>query len=328
MKKPTGQERMDRFIKTGKQILSNQSVTIWIVVVFLLVLARIISAAFLDLSHILNIIRQASGLGIVTIGQTLVILTGGIDLSNGPVITLVDVTSATILNGKDDLLIPVIFLCLSIGLVVGLVNGLLITKLKVPPLVGTLGMFGIIKGIAYVITKGAPKGKIPPSLTFVGSGFVGPIPTQVIFWIGLTILFLFIVYRTPYGRLIYAVGGNPKAARLSGVNVDLIIISTYIISSGLAATAGLILAGYIGTGSLTLGEGYNLNSVAATVVGGTSFSGGVGSLMGSVGGSLFLSIVISLLRFLGLPYSNQLMVQGAILAIAIFVHSRTQQQLS
>ena len=320
--------RRDRLFERGKQFLSNPSVIIWIVIVFLLILARIISAAFLDVTHMLNLVRQASGLGIITIGQTLVILTGGIDLSIGSVITLVDVLAATILNGKDALLIPVILLCLTIGVIVGLVNGLLITKLKISPLVGTLGMYGIIKGIAYVLTKGAPKGKIPPSLTFVGSGFVGPIPTQVFFWVGLTIIFLIIVYKTPYGRFIYSVGGNPKAARLSGVNVDWIIISAYIISSGLAATAGLILAGYIGTGSLTLGEGYSLNSVAATVVGGTSFSGGVGSLIGSVGGSLFLSIVISLLRFLGLPYSNQLMVQGAILAVAIFVHSRTQQQSS
>ncbi len=320
------QVRLERFIKTGQQTLGNPSVIIWLIVVFLLVLARIISAAFLDVTHMLNIVRQASGLGIVTIGQTLVLITGGIDLSNGPVITLVDVLAATILNGKDDLLIYVVLLCLAIGLLVGLMNGLLITKLKVPPLVGTLGMFGIIKGIAYVYTNGAPKGKIPPFLTFVGSGFVGPIPTQVYFWIGVTILFLFIVYKTPYGRLIYSVGGNRNAARLSGVNVDRIIISAYMISSGLAALTGLILAGYIGTGTLTLGEGYNLNSVAAAVVGGTSFSGGVGSLFGSVGGSLFLSIVISLLRFLGLPYSNQLMVQGAILAVAIFVHSRSQQQ--
>lgn len=116
------QVRLERFIKTGQQTLGNPSVIIWLIVVFLLVLARIISAAFLDVTHMLNIVRQASGLGIVTIGQTLVLITGGIDLSNGPVITLVDVLAATILNGKDDLLIYVVLLCLAIGLLVGLMN--------------------------------------------------------------------------------------------------------------------------------------------------------------------------------------------------------------
>jgi len=311
--------------KLIQKIPDGSSVIIWIVIVFLLLFARIASAAFLSPVHMLNVARQASGLGIVTLGQTIVILTGGIDLSNGMVITLVDVVAATILNGKDTLLVPVILLSLAIGISVGLINGLLIAKAKIPPLIGTLGMFGILKGTAYVFTKGAPKGDIPPSLNFVGSGFIGPIPTQVFFWVGITILAIVVMNSTPFGRQIYAVGGNPKAARLSGVKIERVIILAYVISSTLAAIAGLILAGYIGTGSLSLGEGYNLNSVAAAVVGGTAFSGGSGTILGSTGGALFLAILISLLRFLGLPYSNQLMVQGAILAIAIYFQSRSNQ---
>jgi len=311
--------------KFVQKISINPSVVIWIVIVLLLLLARIVSSGFLTPTHMLNVARQASGLGIVTIGQTIVIITGGIDLSNGMVITLVDIVAATILRGKDTLLFPVILLCLAIGCLIGLVNGLLITKVKIPPLIETLGMFGILKGTAYVITSGAPKGDIPPSLNFVGSGFIGPIPTQVFFWVGFTILAIIVMHKTPFGRYIYAVGGNTRAARLSGVKTDRVVISAYIISSVLAAVAGLILAGYIGTGSLSLGEGYNLNSVAAAVVGGTAFSGGSGTIIGSTGGALFLAILISLLRFLGLPYSNQLMVQGAILAIAIYFQSRSQR---
>lgn len=314
-------KRIKTFVFVG-----NPGVAIWLVVAALLLVARLISASFWDPNHLLNVLRQASGLGILTLGQTLVILTGGIDLSNGMVITLVDVLAAGILNGKDNLLIPVILLTLGLGSLIGLINGLLITKVKIPPLVCTLGMFGILKGIAYMYTGGAPKGDIPPSLQFIGEGFIGPIPTQVVFLIGFFILIYVLVHRTPYGRKIYAVGGNKRAAYFSGIKTDRIIISVYMVSSILAALTGLILAGYIGTGSLNIGEGLNFNSVAAVVVGGTLFSGGVGSVFGGMGGALFLAILISMLRFLGLPYQNQLMVQGAILAIAIYVQTRSKEE--
>lgn len=318
-------EGVDYFKSASKTFNRYQGLMIWVIVALLFLLARVIAPSFLDPIHILNVVRQASGLGIVTIGQTLVLITGGLDLSNGAVITLVDVIAATILNGKNDLLVPVIFITLFIGLSVGLINGLLITKLNIPPLIETLGMFGILKGIAYVYTRGAPKGDIPTSLEFVGSGHVGPIPTQVFFWFFFTIIAIIVMNKTPYGRLVYSVGGNKRAARLSGVRVDRIVVSAYIISSILAAFTGLILAGYIGTGSLTLGEGYNLNSLAAAVVGGTAFTGGTGTIIGSAGGAMFLAIIISLLRFLGLPYSTQLIVQGVILAIAIFAQTRIQE---
>ena len=173
-------------------------------------------------------------------------------------------------------------------------------------------------------TAGAPKGDIPSSLNFVGEGFIGPIPTQVFFLVGFFILIYLLVHRTPFGRKIYAVGVK-QCARLGGVNIDRIIISVYMVSSILAALAGLILAGYIGTGSLKIGDGYNFNSVAAAVVGGTMFSGGVGSVVGGIGGALFLAILISMLRFLGLPYENQLMVQGVILTIAIYAQTRSEE---
>lgn len=325
MKNP--QTRPSKGSITGaiRTAITNPSTAIWLLVGLLLLLGRFISASFWNVTHLLNILRQASGLGILTLGQTMVILTGGIDLSNGMVITLVDVLAAGILNGKDTLLFPVIMLALGIGTLVGLINGLLVTKVKIPPLVCTLGMSGILQGLAYLYTGGAPKGDIPPSLSFVGEGFVGPIPTQVFFLVGFFLLVYIIVHWTPFGRRIYAVGGNKNAAYLSGVKTDWVIILVYMFSSILAAATGLILAGYIGTGSLSIGDGYNFNSVAAAVVGGTAFSGGVGSIFGGTGGALFLAILISLLRFMGLPYSNQLIVQGAILAIAIYAQTRNKE---
>lgn len=293
---------------------------IWIAIVGLLVLVSIVAPEFLQFSHLLNVTRQASILGIIAIGQTLVLITGGLDMSNGMVISLVNVVAATLLRGEDTLIVPVVALCLAIGTLVGLANGLVITKLKVPPLVATLGMFIILKGTAFVYTDGAPKGDVPPSLMFVGSGFIGPFPTAIFFWIIFTGLGIILLRRTVFGRYLFAVGGNEVASRLSGVRTDRVVITAYVISGVLAAVAGLILSGYIGTGSLGAGDDRNLDSLAAAVVGGTPFTGGVGTIIGTAGGALFLSILASLLRFLGLPYSSQLMVQGVILIIAIYAH--------
>ena len=216
-------------------------------------------------------------------------------------------------------------LCLGIGLAAGLANGLLVTRLKVPPLVVTLGMFSILQGTAYVYTNGTPKGEISPALEFVGTGFVGPIPTAVLFWVGFTILAALILQRTVYGRQLYAVGGNEKASRLSGIHTSRVTILAYVISGFLAAVAGLILSGYIGTGSLTIGDGRNMDSIAAAVVGGTALSGGSGSVMGTAGGALFLALLFSFLRFIGWPYTIQLMMQGVILAVAVYLHVRSQR---
>lgn len=298
---------------------------VWIAVILLLLVARAVSASFWEVSHLLNVARQASALGILAIGQTYVLITGGIDLSNAMVVTLVNVVAATLLRGSDEQLGPVVLICLAIGLVAGLVNGTLITRLKVPPLVVTLGMFSILQGIAYVYTNGAPRGDISPALEFVGTGFVGPIPTAVIFWIALTIIGVVILQRTIYGRQLYAVGGNEKASRLSGVHTNRVVVIAYIVSGLTAAIAGLILSGYVGTGTLTLGDGRNLDSIAAAVVGGTSLAGGSGSVVGAAGGALFLALLFSFLRFIGWPYTIQLMMQGLILAVAVYLHVRSQR---
>jgi ribose/xylose/arabinose/galactoside ABC-type transport system permease subunit len=239
------------------------------------------------------------------------------------VITLVNVVAATMLRGSDESLGVTVLVCLVIGVVTGVVNGSLITKLKVPPLVVTLGMFSILKGIAYVYTNGSPKGEISPALEFVGTGFVGPIPTAVIFWVALTLVGIFILRRTVYGRQLFAVGGNEKASRLSGIRTNLVVIGAYVISGISAVIAGLILSGYVGTGMMTIGDGRELDSIAAAVVGGTALSGGSGSVVGTAGGALFLSLLFSFLRSIGLPYTIQLMAQGLILAVAVYLHVRS-----
>jgi ribose transport system permease protein len=298
---------------------------IWLAVVVLLLIARVTSPNFWESTHLLNVARQASALGILAIGQTFVLISGGLDLSNGAVITLVNVVAATMLRGSDERLAETLVTVTLIGTAVGLANGLIITKLRVPPLVVTLGMYSIVRGTAHVYTDGAPKGDISESLMFVGSGFVGNIPTAIFFWIGFTIVGIVILRRTTYGRQLFAVGGNDKASHLSGVHADRVRVIAYIMSSLTAVVAGLILSGYVGTGSLGIGDGRELDSLAAAVIGGTSLSGGSGTIIGTAGGAFFLALLFSYLRFIGLPYSNQLIVQGAILALAAYAHARAQR---
>lgn len=295
---------------------------VWVAIAALLAVASIASDNFVSSQHLINVARHAAALCIVTVGQVFVILTGGLDLSNGAVITLVSVVASHLLNGSDQYLVPVVLLCLAIGAGVGLFNGLIVAKLGIPPLIGTLGTFGILNGAAYVLTDGAPKGGIPESIRFVGNGTVAGFPVSTLCAIAFVILGAFILNRSMFGRQLVFLGANKSAARLSGVPVARVIIFAYVFSGLSAACAGILAVGYTGVGSLSLGDGYNLNSITAAVIGGTSLAGGSGSVVGGAAGVFFLALLTSFLRFLGLSYSGQLIVQGAILAAAVILQAR------
>jgi ribose transport system permease protein len=316
------------FQRLGRSRLAQAQFAVWIAIAAVLLLAGVLARGFLDPDHLLNVARQGSSLAIVTVGQVFVIVTGGLDLSNGMVITLVTVLSATLLDGQETYLVPVVLLCVAIGTLVGLFNGFLVTKLRIPPLIGTLGTFGILRGIAYVYTNGAPKGAAPESLKALGNGHLGSIPIAVICALAFVVIGTVLLNKTTFGRRVFVVGANRRTAHLSGVAVDRTIILAYVISGFSAALAGLIVTGYIGVGSLSAGNDYNLNSVAAAVIGGTALVGGAGSIPGGAGGALFLGLVVSLLRFLGLSYSGQLIVQGSILGFAVLAQSRTTRNRS
>ena len=301
---------------------------VWGAIAVVLLLAGVLAPGFLEMGHLLNVARQVSSLAIITTGQVFVVATGGIDLSNGMVITLVTVIAATLLDGRDTYLVPVILFCLSIGIGVGLINGLLVTKLRIPPLIGTLGTFGILRGIAYVYTSGAPKGSAPESLKMLGNGHLGIIPLAVICAALFVLLGAVLLNKTTFGRRLFVIGANRRTAYLSGIRVDRTTILAYMFSGFSAAVAGLIITGYIGVGSLSAGNDYNLNSIAAAVIGGTALIGGTGSVTGGAAGALFLGLVVSLLRFLGLSYNAQLIVQGVILAFAVFAQTQTEPERS
>jgi ribose/xylose/arabinose/galactoside ABC-type transport system permease subunit len=306
-------------------IIANSA--IYVVLALLILISSLVSPVFLKPGNIANMLKQASSLGVATVGQTFVILIGGIDLSVAAVVALMSVLAANMMNGEDRLALPVALFCLAVATLVGVTNGLLVTKLKIPAFIATLGMILLVQGVRFLYTQGAPKGSIPDSLRFWGRGSVGTIPTAIIVWAVIVIIAVIVLDRTNFGRRIYAVGGNQQAAMLSGVKVDNIIIACYTICSFLAGVAGLMLTGYIGLADNWLGRGYELDSIAAVVVGGTVLKGGRGSILGSVAGVFIITILYNLVLLIGLDEEVQRIVKGLaiILAVAIYMRLRSRQ---
>jgi ribose/xylose/arabinose/galactoside ABC-type transport system permease subunit len=286
--------------------------------------SSVISPAFLTVQNLKNILTPAAALGIVSIGQTMVILTGGggLDLSVASVMATVAVIIAHNTRGQDSLLLPVGLCCLLIGILVGLVNGLLITKRRVQPFIATLGVMIVVQGLRFVYTGGAPKGSFPPILRFLGTGSIGPVPTSVLCLAVLMVIAGVVLNRTTFGRRIYAIGGNINTARLSGYNADLIITMVYAISGFTAALAGLFLAGWIGISDNWVGKGYEIDSIAAVVMGGTSFAGGRGGILGTIAGVLILVILYNMVLLLHLPIHFQYIVKGIAITLAVSSYAR------
>ena len=303
-------------IYSAKTLFRKYGIYVFLAILF--IIASLASPTFLKPQNLRNIFCQAAPLGMVSIGQTFVILTGkvGLDLSVASVMATVAVIIAGLTGGQDVLFLPVAVICLLFGVAVGLLNGLLITKRKVPPFMATLGMMIIIQGIRFIYTRGAPKGNFPPILRFLGTGDIGPIPVSVLSLAILTAIAAIILKKTTLGRQIYVIGGNINTAFLSGYNVNFIVTLTFMISAFMAAIAGIYLAGWIGISDNWVGKGYELDSIAAVVIGGTSLHGGRGGVFGTIAGVLIIVMLYNLVLILHLPFQVQLIVKGVVIILA------------
>ena len=296
---------------------------VYIGLIILLSISGILSPQSFNPVGLLNIAKQTAGLGIVSIGQTMVILTGGIDLSVGSIITFIHVFSIGTILGNAQLVLPVSLLCLLLGLFFGFLNGLGITKARISPFVMTLCMDFILRGLYLIYTKGQPRGIVPNNLRFIGRGRVlNIVPVAFLIWIVIAILFIVILYRTTWGARLYAVAANSRTAQLSGVKNDTILISVYALSGLLAAVAALVLTGDIGAVSLGLGRDYSLDSIAATVIGGTSFVGGIGGVEGTIAGAYIIKLLTSLLQKINISNTGKLIIQGVLILFIVGAYSR------
>ena len=287
-------------------------------------LGGVIRPGFVNVNQAVNILRLASLLGIVAAGQTLVIISGGegIDLSVGSVVTLGAILTFRFSDGQNELLFLGLLTALAAGAAVGLVNGLGIIFLRIPPLVMTLGMAGVVQGLVLVVTQGRLPGGTPPLLAgLISSNLLG-VPGSVYLWLGLAALMWLGLERSPYGKHLFATGVNRTAARLSGVNVPRVVVTTYALSGTLAALGGFCLLGFTQRVFLSLGTPYLFPSIAAVVVGGTVLAGGKGSYWGTVAGALVLTLINSLLTAMRLSEAYQLIILGVTLVLLISVYGR------
>jgi ribose transport system permease protein len=294
----------------------------------LLAFAGILSPGFVQPGNLSQQLVLAAFLGVVAAGQTIVILTGGIDLSvswtlNFAAVLLTRLTDTGFTFPSTGLVLYGCAIALLFGVVVGFVNGLGIACLRIPPLVMTLGMNVFLQGAVLVYTNGTPQGAAPPLVQFLAVGrLFGVLPVAVIVWAVVSALVIVLLRRTVLGRQIYAVGNNPVAAYLSGVHPRRVLVAAYMISGLCAAFAGILLTGFSSQSYLGMGEAYVLAGVAAVVIGGTSILGGSGGYGGTIAGAIIVVLLQSTLAIAQVPEAGRNILYGLIILVMLFVYGR------
>lgn len=274
---------------------------------------------FARLSHIRTVFLESALIGIVELGQTLVVITGGIDLSVAWMMTIGAYMVSNLVNSSNANLVWGIPLMLVVTFGLGAINGFCISCLRVPAIVMTLGMNIILQGALVALTQGSPGQSAPPLLLTLGQKNLLGIPYLVIIWIIMTVVVMLALFKMKYGRKLFAIGNNATVAKYSGIRVDNTIILSYAISGMTAGIAGALLAGKVGSCYLAMGDTYQFQSIAAVAIGGTSMLGGKGNYLGTVAGSLTITILLGILVALNLPFGVQTMAYGLIVLISVIV---------
>ena len=290
---------------------------IYVVLLALVIFFSIASENFFVSSNLLNVARQVSMMGIAAVGFAFVLLLGGIDLSIGSLVTLVNIVTAWLMvdAGWNPLLAVIVALVLSAA--VGFSNGWIIANLQMPPIIVTLAMMIIIEGVAYLICKGLPIFGFAKSFAIIGQGYVGPVPIPVIIMAVVMGLGMFILRNTYFGRYFYAVGGNEEAARLSGINVKRVKYLVYTLSGFFAGVAGIVILSRTNSGQVLSGKGLEFDVLTACVLGGVSVSGGVGKMSNVLAGVLVLGVLSNGLVLLDVSQFVQMVIKGLVLLAAV-----------
>lgn len=300
----------------------------WAILAILIVVSALISPNFLSTTNLLNILRQAAPLMIVALGQTLVILVGGIDVSVGAMIATTTVIGGSMMRDSDALIFPTVLAVVGVGIVVGLVHYVFIVRGRTDALVTTLGTMLILTGLNLIYTGGAPRSNVTVLFRKLSDGRILGIPVVVLVALALAVALAYVLRRTTYGRRIYAVGSNSEAARLSGVRVHRVVGSAYVACSVLAVFSGLALLARIGTGDTAAGTGMELDSIAAVLIGGTAFGGGKGSAEGTVAGVLILTVLFNVFNLMGVSRFAHLIVKGVVIIIGVALYSSRKRAAS
>lgn len=297
----------------------KENMGILIGLIALCVILTVSSPVFLSKNNILNVLRQVATNLYIACAMTMVIILGGIDLSVGSTIALSGVVTGGMIAFSGYSIVVAVICGILVGLVVGAINGLLISKTSIPPFIVTLSTMNIARGAAYVYTGGQPIRVMSDSFNFIGAGYVGELPMPIIYLIIIVVVSFFILSKSKLGRHIYAVGGNPQAARFSGIKNNRVLFFAYVFSGLMAAIAGIVLASRMFSGQPTSGQGAEMDAIAAVVLGGTSMGGGVGKIGGTVIGALIIGVLSNGLNLLGINSFWQYIVKGVVILIAVYV---------
>jgi ribose transport system permease protein len=316
--------------KPGKlqQFLHNNTelVRIYGILLLIIIAASIASPDFRTPQNMFNVLRQSVALGLVSVGQTIVILTGGIDLSVGSTISLVAVYTSGLMAGQSGLgvIFGVVLATLGGALLVGAINAAVITQLRVTPFIATLSVASIVQGMVLLYAK-TPKGAISPEFRYFAEGMIGPVPVPVIFLALLLVATFVMLTRTVWGRYIYATGGSEIVARLSGIRTKLIILYAYMFCSLTAGLSGLFLTSRMGIGDPQVGglnfDRFDLDSIAAVLIGGTRLGGGKGSIIGTIAGVLIVAVLNNIFNLTGVSTFYQWIVKGVIILVAVAAYT-------
>jgi ribose transport system permease protein len=308
-----------------KRLFSFREAGILFVLVALCVILSIIAPRFLTLRNVTNVVRQFSVIAIMSVGMTYVIITAGIDLSVGSIIALSGCMTAWFLVEGYPIWLSVL-IGLALGMLTGIVNGLLIVKVRLAPFIATLGTMGIARGLVLALTMGYPIQPFPEAFEVIGRGYLGPIPIPVVIMAVVVIAGHIFLSRTTIGRYIYYVGSNPTAARLSGLNVGRILILVYTVAGLLSGLAAVVLVSRLTSAQSNMGTGWELDAIAAVVIGGTSLAGGEGSVLGSLIGAALMGVIKNALILLGVNVYWQSVVIGIVIVLAVALDAWRQSR--
>ncbi|HWO70033.1 MAG TPA: ABC transporter permease [Actinomycetota bacterium] len=287
---------------------------VWTIVLALVLLSALVSEDFRTASNLVNVARQAVVLSLVSLGQFLVVVSGGVDLSLGMIVKITAISGAITMGGFDERLVLGLAIALLLGLVAGMTNGVIVTWFRVPAFIATLGSMAVLQGIALLITT-VPKGKTSPLLGAFWGWRLGPIYGVVILMLLIWTVFWLLLNFTVWGRHVYAIGGDVRISRSSGVRVRAVQVSVFVVAGVLAALGGVLTAARAGIGDPNAGFGLEFESLAAVVIGGASLLGGRGRLIGVFGGVMLLSLIGNVFNFIGVDVWYQQLLKGTIILL-------------
>ncbi|MBI9108167.1 MAG: ABC transporter permease [Spirochaetales bacterium] len=302
--------------------LTDPGIFVWVLLVAIVIFSAVANPVFLRPRNLKNVfLIQPVGLGLASLGQAVIIISGGIDMSIGAAVSLLTSVAGGLYRDFPGVSVLTVFLIISaMGTVIGLLNGLLVVKLKIAPFMATLATMSVIQGGIFIYTK-KTIGGIPKSFRFIAEGSVGPVPFCFLYLAVIFALVLILMNRSRYGRHLYAVGANEWVASITGIAVDRVKLSAYLIGGLLTGLASVFLAGRMGGGGPLVGKGYELDTITAVVIGGVSLAGGDGNIAGAIGGVLILSIFSNLMNLLDVNPYIQMLLKGLILITAVFFYA-------